>query len=266
MPPGYAAVKSSQYALHRMTDCDPGAKPAGGKLFVMRRPRTLGNGRIVLVSGSAVARPLRFAGTRDHGREQHQHRRAAKRWPVVGPWRLTACRRTAAATRSRTPRCRCRRGRPSRPGRVRWRCVRPGRRVLDFDRRCHRSSFFEQAASFEPGCAASALCDGSAPGSPTPLSRASRASLARTCAYTSSSAAAGLTAPRPPQPVPPSVQCLIIRPARLLVTFLSVRNCDFSIRERHVRGSRRRSRSCSSRRRLTAHRRSSRTPPARARN
>jgi RND family efflux transporter MFP subunit len=44
-----------------------------------------------------------------------------------------------------------------------------------------------------------------------------------------------LTAPRPPQPVPPSVQCLIVRPAHLLVTFLSVRNCDFSIRERQVK-------------------------------
>jgi hypothetical protein len=44
-----------------------------------------------------------------------------------------------------------------------------------------------------------------------------------------------LTAPCPPQPVPPSIQCLILRPAHLLVTFLSVRNCDFSIRERHVK-------------------------------
>jgi hypothetical protein len=50
-------------------------------------------------------------------------------------------------------------------------------------------------------------------------------------------AAAGLTAPRPPQPVPPIDQWIIVRPARPLpafsATFLSVRNYDFSIRERH---------------------------------
>jgi len=49
-------------------------------------------------------------------------------------------------------------------------------------------------------------------------------------------AAAGLTAPRPPQPVPPSDHmhyCPSRVPPALIVTFLPARNYDFSIRERH---------------------------------
>jgi hypothetical protein len=50
-------------------------------------------------------------------------------------------------------------------------------------------------------------------------------------------AAAGLTAPRPPQSVPPSDQSIIVvqldNPVALSATFLSVRNLGFPIGEKH---------------------------------